>query len=275
MYTKELEESLKKIFNNGLCIIEDNSKESLEKLEIIKKILINEENAGKSDLHNYFLDNLGRNAIHKPLRYFDLYERTFSKFRGKDINLLEIGVQNGGSTKMWKYYFSKVNPKAKVNIYGVDIDERCRSIEEDGIKIFIGSQSDRNFLRKLKSEIPKVDILIDDGGHTMEQQIVTFEEMFDHIKDDGVYWCEDIGTSYFKEYGGGYNNPNSYIEFTKKLIDSLNAYYSQDSNLKPNNFTNSTYGIHYYNCVVVIEKKKRDEIYNIASDVVIGNNIFF
>ena len=46
------------------------------------------------------------------------------------------------------------------------------------IKIFVGSQSDRNFLRKIKSEIPKVDILIDDGGHTMEQQIVTFEEMY-------------------------------------------------------------------------------------------------
>ena len=64
---------------------------------------------------------------------------------------------------MWEYYFTKNNPNAKVNIYAIDIDERAKEIEGGRIKIFIGSQSDRNFLREVKAEIPKIDILIDDG----------------------------------------------------------------------------------------------------------------
>ena len=60
----------------------------------------------------------------------------------------------------------------KMQIYGLDIDPRCKSLEEDRIKIFIGSQTDKVFLNDLKLRI-KLDILIDDGGHTMNQQITT------------------------------------------------------------------------------------------------------
>lgn len=172
--------------------------------EILSEILYTQYNKNiNKTLHNYFLNNKG-NAMHKALRYFDMYEKHFSRFRGKDINILEIGIQNGGSSKMWKYYFTNEFPNAKVNIYGIDIDPKCKEFEEDGIKIFIGSQEDRSFLQNVKKQIPKLDILIDDGGHTMGQQIVTFEEMYNHIKHDGLYWCEDVGTSYWQEiYGGG------------------------------------------------------------------------
>ena len=40
----------------------------------------------------------------------------FSKFRNKDINLLEIGIGNGGSLKLWQKYFT-----GKSNIYCIDI----------------------------------------------------------------------------------------------------------------------------------------------------------
>lgn len=65
---------------------------------------------------------------------------------------------------MWKSYFGD-----KAKIFGIDIDPRCKKLEEENIKIFIGSQSDRKFLRELKELIPKIDILIDDGGHSMKQ----------------------------------------------------------------------------------------------------------
>lgn len=42
-----------------------------------------------------------------------------------------------------------------------------------------------------KEKYPCVDILLDDGGHTMNQQITTFREMFPHIQDGGLYMCED------------------------------------------------------------------------------------
>ncbi len=99
---------------------------------------------------------------------------------------------------MWKKYFGQ-----NAKIYGVDINPNCKNLEEGNIEIFIGSQSDRTFLRKIKEQIPPIDILIDDGGHTMTQQIVTFEELFGHIKETGIYLCEDTHTSYQIMYGGG------------------------------------------------------------------------
>ena len=266
---------LKTILING-----ENIQVDEENRKLIKDILINSENENNSILHNYFIDN-NSNAIHKGFSYFDLYERYFSRFKGRDINLLEIGVQNGGSTKMWEYYFKKINPNFKINIFGIDIDNRVKSlgIENENIKLFVGSQSDRDFLRKLKSEIPKIDILIDDGGHRMEEQIITFEEMYPHIKDDGIYWCEDCHTSYCWRLSGGcygYKNPNSYIEYMKNLIDSINAYYAtKKDSLEVSNFTNTAYGIYFHEKVVVVEKKLRNPYYNVASEVYIGKSIIY
>jgi 23S rRNA U2552 (ribose-2'-O)-methylase RlmE/FtsJ len=206
-----------------------------------------------SDLEKYFNNNSGR-LIHKWNHYFNIYERHFNRFRNKDIVILEIGVSQGGSLQMWKQYFG---PKAK--IYGIDIDPRCKDLEEKNIQIFIGSQSDRKFLRSVKELLPPIDIIIDDGGHTMKQQRVSYEELFHHIKDDGVYLCEDLMTSYWLKYGGGYKRHNTFIEYSKKFIDYLNAYHSEQSSLKVNSFTKSVNSIHYYDGIVIIEKNKRTE----------------
>jgi len=51
----------------------------------------------------------------------------------------------------------------------------AKKFESENVRIFIGSQEDKNFLQDLRSLIPHVDVLIDDGGHTMKQQVTTFE----------------------------------------------------------------------------------------------------
>lgn len=207
----------------------------------------------KSQLETYFRNN-DKRLIHKWIHYFDVYERHFNRFKGKEIVILEIGVSQGGSLQMWKDYFGN-----KAKIYGVDINPKCKELEEENIEIFIGSQSDRTFLREVKKSIPKVDILIDDGGHTMDQQIVTFEELFDHIKSDGVYLCEDLHTSYWKAFDGGYKKKNSFIEYSKNFIDLLNAYHSKEKSLEPTSFTKSVDSLHFYDSILVIERKKREK----------------
>jgi len=204
-----------------------------------------------NDLENYFKQN-DKRLINKWLHYFDVYDRHFSKYRNKEIVIVEVGVSQGGSLQMWKSYFGD-----KARIYGVDIDERCKDFEEENVKIFIGSQSDRAFLQKIKGEIPPIDILIDDGGHTMVQQIVTFQELFDKIKEGGVYLAEDLHTSYWLNYGGGYKRRGTFIEYTKGLIDSLNAFHSTQNSLKVSEFTKTAQSIHYYDSMIVIEKARR------------------
>lgn len=203
-----------------------------------------------NQLQSYFNNNKGR-LIHKWNHYFEIYDNHFSRFKNTEVVILEIGVSQGGSLQMWKDYFGD-----KAKIYGIDIDPRCKSFEEKNIEIFIGSQSDKKFLKEVIQKIPKVDILIDDGGHSMKQQIVSFELLFDHIKENGVYFCEDCHTSYWWQYGGGFERRNSFIEYSKNWIDKINAFHSKTSNLKVDNFTLSAKSIHYYDSVVVIEKGK-------------------
>jgi len=205
-----------------------------------------------NDLEAYFNNNQGR-VIHKWKHYFDVYDRHFKKYRNlkTEVVILEIGVSFGGSLQMWKSYFGD-----NVKIYGIDVNPECKKLETEDIKIFIGSQSDRDFLRKIKAKIPPIDILIDDGGHTMKQQIVTFEEMFDHIKTDGVYLCEDIHTSYWLKFGGGYKRRGTFIEYSKKFIDYINSWHSEQRTLKVNNFTKTVASLHYYDSILVIEKQK-------------------
>jgi hypothetical protein len=206
-----------------------------------------------NDLETYFRRN-DKKLIHKWNHYFEIYERHFSRFRGKDIVLLEIGVSQGGSLQMWKNYFG-----GRAKIYGVDIDPRCKDLEEENIKIFIGSQSDPRFLRELRASIPPIDILIDDGGHTMRQQIVTFQELYGHVKNDGVYLCEDNHTSYWLEWGGGNRRAGTFIEFSKRLIDKMHAWHSEERGLKVDDFTRTTGSMHYYDSILVIEKQLREK----------------
>jgi cephalosporin hydroxylase len=208
-------------------------------------------NHSQNPLEQYFFQNR-RKIIHKWMHYFEVYHHYFQKFVGNECVVLEIGVSQGGSLQMWKNYFGK-----KAKIYGIDVQPECKQFEEEQIEIFIGSQADRDFLRELKSKIPKIDIVIDDGGHTMEQQTITFEELFGHISSNGIYICEDTHTSYWPEYGGGWRKSGTFMEYVKNLTDELNAFNDLENPERATEFTKTTRAIHFYDGMVVIEKGLR------------------
>lgn len=211
-------------------------------------------NNNLNDLEKYFFNNEG-GLIHKWRHYFEIYDRHFSHYRDKEIHIVEFGVSQGGSLQMWKSYFG---PKAK--IYGIDINPNCKKLEEEQVEIFIGDQEDRTFLRSLAESIPKIDILIDDGGHKMKQQINTFEELFPYVDGNGVYLCEDLHTSYWRKWGGGYKRRGTFIEYSKNFIDYVNAWHSeQKRRIDVSDFTKSVHSLHYYDSVLVIEKRLIEE----------------
>lgn len=219
-----------------------------------------------NDLERYFYGNKSR-LIHKWKHYFEIYERHLSRYRGSQVTVVEIGVSKGGSLQMWKEYFG---PRAR--IVGIDIDPQCAAFAEQQVEVMIGNQEDRDFLRSLRQQIPIIDVLIDDGGHMMMQQIVTFEELFPHVAPDGVYLCEDLHTSYWQEYGGGYRSPDTFIEYSKSFIDYLHAWHAREPppprrkrwyrrqpppppRLTVSDFTRSAHSLHFYDSVLVIEKR--------------------
>jgi hypothetical protein len=203
-----------------------------------------------NELRNYFEQNEGR-LINKFNHYFDIYDSYFNKFRNKKITIVEIGVYQGGSLQMWRKYFGK-----EATIWGIDIDPRCKSLEEENTHILIGSQEDPLFLKSIIAKIGPIDILIDDGGHTQNQQIISFEELYNQVNPDGgIYLCEDVHTSYMNVYGGGHKRNDTFIEYSKSLIDQLNAHYSEQRSLNINEITKTTNSIHFYDSIVVFEKK--------------------
>ncbi len=138
----------------------------------------------------------------------------------------------------------------------MDINPECKKFEEKNTTVYIGSQEDKTFLSELKSKVPAVDILIDDGGHTMKQQITTFEVLFDHVKDGGLYICEDTHTSYWEDYYGGYKKKSTFIEYAKNFIDDLHGWHYETGG-KPhiNNITKNVKGVHFYDSMVILEKQ--------------------
>lgn len=221
--------------------------------ELLERLNFLNLNFEENDLIRFFLENKGR-VVHKWIHYFEIYNRYFRQFRNKEINILEIGVDRGGSLQMWKKYFGD-----RAKIFGVDILEGCQALEEDGFKIFIGSQSNPQFLNKVAESIGKIDILIDDGGHRMDQQIITFEKMFPYIAENGIFLCEDTHTSYWENYNGGYKKKSSFIEYAKELVDDLHAYHSRDrKEFQPTYYTKNMEYVHFYDSIVVMKKRKRD-----------------
>lgn len=233
-------------YGNALTLAEiDNSYHEFEKME-------------SNRLRELFLNHDGK-LVHKWDHYFDIYEKYFSKYVGQQINILEIGISHGGSLQLWKKYFG-----VKVNIYAIDINPLCKDLEEERVKIFIGSQSDKYFLNKVAQQLPDLDIIIDDGGHTMEQQIVSFENLFLKVKEGGIYLVEDTHTSYWREFQGGYKKASSFIEYSKNMIDALyEGHLHNKRKIKINERTKNIIGISFYDSIVVFQKQQRPQPFHI------------
>ena len=154
-----------------------------------------------------------RSIKHKS--YFEVYDKLLEEYIGKDITFVEVGVLDGGSLFMWREFFGD-----NARIIGIEINESAKVWRDHGFEIFIGSQSDPMFWQDFYKKIGSVDILLDDGGHTYQQQIITVESAFPNVNPGGKIIVEDTYTSYQKEYG--YPSKSSFIKYAANLVDGIN-----------------------------------------------------
>lgn len=133
-------------------------------------------------LHNMGLKyNTDKATFHNYCRFYQAYLPSPEKVS----KLIEIGIFDGGSLKMWEEYYSNAI------IYGIDILDK-NQYETERIKIFTANQSKRSELENIISKIGKVDVIIDDGGHTMEQQQISLATLITFTR---YYVIEDLCTS--------------------------------------------------------------------------------
>lgn len=122
--------------------------------------------------------------------YLEVYEKFFEPIRFEAERIFEIGVWRGDSLRLWAAYF----PNAR--IFGIDIEDTSMYATER-ITTFVADQSDREQLRKfIEAHGGDFDVIIDDGGHSMKQQQVSFGYLFRFVRPGGYYVIEDVHTSF-------------------------------------------------------------------------------
>lgn len=126
--------------------------------------------------------------------YLKYYEKLFPD-RNSVKNILEIGLLRGGKWKqnnkssypslsVWKEWF----PNAV--IFG--FDKKDIKANEERVIIYQGNQSKRRDLKKLRSILPELDLIIDDGSHVHFDQQLTFLLLSRKLKSGGYYVIEDL-----------------------------------------------------------------------------------
>ncbi len=198
------------------------------------------------DLYHYYVTQTGRNIL-KNQHYFPVYERHFARFKGNPITMFEIGTGEGGSCRMWKYYFG---PTAR--IVTIDI-QSLPQFNETQIFVRTGDQSDPVFLNGLVKEFGRPDIVLDDGSHRMQHINASFDVLFPQMNPRGVYMVEDLNGAYWPEFGGGVGSPASFYERCKKLVDEMNARYTRGV-ITPGPYGQNLFGISFYDNMAVIER---------------------
>tara|TARA_B100000989_G_scaffold163646_1_gene122269 strand:- start:695 stop:1516 length:822 start_codon:yes stop_codon:yes gene_type:complete len=199
--------------------------------------------------------------------YFYIYEDLLQKFLKKKITIVEVGIGDGGSLFMWKNFFGKY-----AKIIGIELNPKAKNLEKKGFKIFNGDQSNPDFWKNFYKKIGKIDILIDDGGHTNLQQITTLVESINFIKPGGMIIIEDTHTSFMRDKG--FKNPSKFslINFTTLLIENI---HRRNPMLKKeiNFFSRKIQSIEYYDSIVVINisKNKLTKSKNLENNVKLRN----
>ena len=199
------------------------------------------------ELLNLFVGNEGQ-PIHKWHHYIPLYDRYFSRFRDSPVRFLEIGVWKGGSLQMWRKYFVE-----NAIIYGIDSDPECAKLNGLSAQVRIGSQDDPDFLTHVIDEMGGVDVILDDGSHKTKHQIKSFKHLFPRMSRGGVYMVEDLHTSFWRGYGGGYGRQSNFFGFSSDMINDMHHWW-HFNRLKHPTLKDMCSGVHIHDSVAVFDK---------------------
>ena len=202
-------------------------------------------------LYAFFVANRGGNPLDKWIHYFEIYDRHLARYRGRPVRVLEIGVYRGGGLEMLRHY---LGPEAY--LVGIDIDEVALAAAR-GYEVELGDQADPEFLRRVSAKHGPFDIVIDDGGHTMLQQIASVETLFPLLSEDGTYLVEDCHTSYWSAYADQGPDGQTFIDWVKDRIDDLNAYHHSQLQEFTSPWQTHLDGLNVYDSVVVLNKRRR------------------
>ena len=115
----------------------------------------------------------------------------------------------------------------------MEYDEACATkwaAKTDKASIWAGDQANVTFLERFAAETTAsglFDIVVDDGGHTMDQQRTSLEHLWKIVRPGGYYFIEDLETSYIAHYGGDPSRVDparkTFAKYVYEILDDLNT----------------------------------------------------
>ena len=158
----------------------------------------------------------------KLAHYLSIYSDLLAGFLSKPVKILEIGVQHGGSLRLWQNYFGV----DLLQWTGIDINPRCKTLNQvqniERNQVLIGSQDDPNFLASVAEKRGPFDIIIDDGSHLSAHIITSFETLIKHVTNEGLYIVEDVHATYWKGFRSAKPHDNA-MPYFLRLTHQLNS----------------------------------------------------
>ena len=119
-------------------------------------------------------------------QYLHLYEALCEPLRARALKVLEIGVYRGGSLTMWRNYFWNAH------ITGVDINPAPPTLSGlDRLSVLTGDAYSDPMIGQLE-ELGPFDLIVDDGPHTLESQVVAAARYSSLVARGGLLLIEDI-----------------------------------------------------------------------------------
>jgi len=132
--------------------------------------------------------------------YLRWYDPILQPLVHSEVRLLELGVHEGGSLRLWRDYFQRGV------VAGIDLRIPEDLAGEERIRVFKGNQSDTAFLSRVAGEVAPggFDVIIDDASHVASLTRTAFWHLFEnHLKPSGIYVIEDWGTGYWDDWPDG------------------------------------------------------------------------
>jgi hypothetical protein len=178
-------------------------------------------------LYAAYAQEAGQKVSTKWDSYLEVYEECFRPFKREAVDLLEIGVQNGGSLEIWSRYF----PRAR-SLTGCDINPRCGALSyaDPRVQVIVGNANEQATFQKIHARSPQgFDLIVDDGSHRTSDVVASFLSYFPLLKPGGVFIAEDMHCAYWEQYGGGVLNDRSAAAFFRRLMDTVNSDHFREA----------------------------------------------
>ena len=183
-----------KFFILDLIIYNFFYKDDLDKISIKKKELFDK---NLNFLFEYF------SSLKQLVGYADCFHENLKELKNNKLDILEIGAARGDGIASFYFYFPDSN------LIGVDNNPFRIRYKSNRIRNIYVDTSSKKILQNLTSHLKqKFDIIMDDCGHRLIDQILCFSENFKNLKKGGIYIVEDLN---FPELHTMYNPTNEVV----------------------------------------------------------------